>query len=157
MANCVVIREITSQNPVDYRFALMNQDIQNGCVVKLGDLVEGHRDVYAAATPAATDELWLAVGVELMYEERKAITDYINKANIPFRVERVKAGGTYAISVDGLTASAEIAAGNVVVATAANKLTVKASSASGDTVVGKVIEVYTRAGIKFAAIQFVKD
>ena len=156
MAKCVVIREMPSQNAVDFRHAIMSADIENGHVVSLDKMVD--HDLWQAIAPAAVENLWLVTGVELMYDERKSIADYINETGLPFRVERVLAGGTYAISTEGLTIAApetDLVAGASVIYTAgADKLTV-AKTASG-TVVGKVVDVYAKAGLKFAAIEFAK-
>lgn len=156
MAKCVVIREMPSQNAVDYRHAIMSADIENGHVVSLEKLVD--HDLWKAVAPTAVENLWLVTGVELMYDERKNITNYVNVTGIPFRCERVLAGGTYAISVEGLTVAApetDLVAGAAVIYTEGeDKLTV-AAAATG-TVIGKVVEVYTKAGLKFAAIEFAK-
>ena len=159
MAKCVVIREMPSQNAVDFRHAIMSADIENGHVVSLDKLVD--HDLWQAVAPAAVENLWLVTGVELMYEEypRKHLYDYYNESGVPFRVERVLAGGTYAISTEGLTIAApetDLVAGAAVVYTEGeDKLTVVASAT--DNVVGKVIEVYTKAGMKFAAIEFAQE
>ena len=156
--NCVVIRDLPSQNAVDYRFGVMESDIQNGHVVALDTLKE--HDLWTAKASTNAANLWLVTGVELMYEEtpRKHLWDYINEAGKAFRCERVLAGGIYSISTEGLTIAAEstdlVAGAAVIFKSGDTKLTV-AKSATGN-VVGKVIEVYTKAGMKFAAIEFGK-
>ena len=157
--NCVVIRDLPSQNAVDYRFGVMEEAaIQNGHVVALDTLKEHDLWTAEAATDAAN--LWLVTGVELMYQEspRKHLWDYTNEKGEAFRCERVLAGGTYSISTEGLTIATEetdlVDGAAVIFESGETKLTV-AATASG-TVVGKVIEVYTKAGMKFAAIEFYK-
>lgn len=156
MAKCVVIRELPSQNAVDYRHAVKSADIENGHVVSLGEMID--HDLWTAVAPDAVENLWLVTGVELMYDERKNITDYVNESGKPFRVERVLAGGIFAISTEGLTIAnpeTDLVKGASVIYTAgAEKLTV-AAAASG-TVVGEVIDVYSKGGLKFAAIAFAK-
>lgn len=160
MANkhCVVIREMPSQNAVDYRFGVYGTDIDNGHVVGLKEMKDHDLWIAEASTDAAN--LWLVTGVELMYEEnpRKHLYDYTNESGKPFRCERVLAGGTYAISAEGLTvanASTDLVAGAAVMfVSGSDKLTV-AKTADG-TVIGKVIEVYTKSGMTFAAIEFFK-
>lgn len=162
MANkyCVVIREMPSQDPVNYRFGVATEDLQNGSVVTLGELIDGERELYAASVPAAgTDELWLVTGVELMYKEDKHISEYINEAGHNFRVERLAAGGIYALSVEGLNVAnpeTDLVKGASVTAGAEAMLTVAATPAEGAAVVGKVIDVFNRAGMKFASIQFAR-
>ena len=155
--NCVVIREIVSHNPTDYRFAIADTELQNGMVVTLGGLKDGYRDVYEASAPAAgTDELWIVTGVELVYDQKikNYLPEYKNQAGKIVRVERVAAGITMALSVDGLNgAEGVMKAGSVVTADATNKLTV-ATSPGSNTQVGKVIDVFTRGGLKFVSICF---
>lgn len=158
MAKCVVIREMPSQNAVDFRHAVMSADIENGHVVSLEKLVD--HDLWKAIAPTDVANLWLVTGVELMYEEnpRKHLSDYVNKSGLPFRCERVMAGGIFAISTEGLTIAAPetdlVIGANVKYVKGADKLTVAA--AAGGTIVGKVIDIYTKAGQKFAAIEFAK-
>ena len=136
----------------------MASDIENGHVVGLKNLKENERDLWIAEAPTAAANLWLVTGVELMYQEVKSAADYINETGHPFRVERVLAGGIYAISTEGLTIAKEdtdLKVGSVVTfASGAHKLTVAASASSN--VVGKVIDIYTKAGQKFVAIEFAK-
>lgn len=156
MANkhCVVIRELPSQNAVDYRFGVYGADIDNGHVVGLKELKE--RDLWVAEAPTAAENLWLITGVELMHDEHKHLSDYTNETGVAFRCERVLAGGIYAISTEGLNVTAPetnlVKGASVAFASGSDKLTV-AKSATG-TVVGEVIEVYTKAGQTFAAIKF---
>lgn len=159
--HCVVIRDLPSQNAVDYRFCKLAADIDNGHVVSLTKMID--HDLWEGnAAPAKADEnLWLVTGVELMYEEtpRKHLWDFYNEAGRGFRCERVLAGGVYSISKEGLTIADEeidlVAGASVMFTAGENKLTV-AAAASG-TVIGKVIDVYTKAGVKFAAIEFAKN
>ena len=157
MANTypIVIREQPSNNPTDYRFATLSSAANNGILVKLA-AKETTRDVYAASTTytPGTDELWLATGVELVYEEGKNIGDYQNPANKPFRVERVKAGGIYAISADGLTNGSDAAAEQLCLAVTGGKMKIASSAGSGESAVGTVISTFTRGGIKFVSIRF---
>lgn len=157
MAHGVIIREIPSQDAVNYRFAQHTAALDNGQVVALKELVSNEREIWKVETPAAGDELWVVTGVELMYDEKKQIGDYTNEAGQPFRCERA-VDMTIAISKDALAfgtgESTDMVVGASVIGTAATKLTLKAAAATGDKVYGKVIDVYTRGGIKFAAIQF---
>lgn len=157
MANTypIVIREQPSNNPVDYRFATLEAAANNGILVKLADK-ESTRDVYAATTTftPASDELWLVTGVELQYEAGKTIGDYQNPANKPFRVERVKAGGIYAISADGLTNGTTCTTGQLALAVTGGKIKVAASAGTGESAIGTVVDKFTRGGITFVSIRF---
>lgn len=157
--HAIVIRELVSQNPIDYRFAVSTAAINNGRVVNLNGLKD--HDLYnIAATPTDEKNLWIVTGVELMYEEvpRKYLWDYENAANQPFRCERVQKGLILGISEDGLTAATAstdfVVGASVVFTSGTDKLTVKATGENGDIVIGKVIEVHTHAGVKIASIEF---
>lgn len=158
--HCIVIRDLPSQNAVDYRFGKLATDIDNGHVVSLTKAIDHDLWEANAAPQKAGDNLWLVTGVELMYEEtpRKHLWDFYNEANVGFRCERVLAGGIYSISKEGLTIADEdtdlVAGASVMFNAGKNKLTV-AATASG-TVIGEVVEVFTKSGTKFAAIQFAK-
>lgn len=155
--HCVVIRELPSQNAVDHRFGVYGSDIDNGSVVALSELKD--RDLWIAAAATDSANLWLVTGVELMYDETKSIYDYTNVSGVPFRCERVLAGGIYAISTEGLTiatpATDLVKGASVIFNSGETKLTV-AATASG-TVIGEVIEVEAKGGQTFAAIQFYKE
>lgn len=156
----VIIRELPSHDPVNYRSAVCANDLDNGYVVSLTALKEGERELWLADdTPAAGDELWLVTGVEHLYEETKHLVDYYNEAGKAFRVERCR-DMICAISKEALTIGTEatdMVAGAVVVAGTTKKLTLKASAANGDVVIGRVAEVFTRGGIKFASIEFAHE
>ena len=158
--HCIVIRDLPSQDAVNYRFGKLTTKIDNGHVIALTEMID--HDLWAAdaAPQKADDNLWLVTGVELMYEEypRKHLWDYYNEANKAFRCERVLAGGIYSISKEGLVIADEatdlVKGAAVMFNAGSNALTVAATAAG--TVIGKVIDVYTKSGVKFAAIQFEK-
>lgn len=161
MANhAVIIREVPSQDAPNYRHAIFETDIDNGHLVTLTALKEGEREVWMAKAPEADSELWFVSGTELMYDEKKGIRDYTNIQGVPFRVERAR-DMIQAVSKEGLTIGAEetdLVRGAAVVCVAGEtKMAVKATAAAGDVVVGKVIDVFVRAGMKFASIQFAHE
>ena len=155
MGHGVVIRELPSQDAVNYRFAKHTADLDNGQVVALSALADDEHDIWAVETPTAGGEVWVVTGVELQYDEKKQISDYVNEAGKPFRCERAK-DMIIAISEDALSfatnEATDMVVGSKVTTTAATKLTLSKSATSN--VCGTVIDVYTRGGIKFAAIQF---
>lgn len=161
MAYGVCNVSIPTQNPEDIKFGINANDIQNGSVVVLGGLKTGYKDVYEAVAPTTgEEELWLVSGVEMMYEEvpHKSIRDYINVGGRPFRVYRLACLGAD-ISKENLTIGTEatdMVAGAYVVASGAMKLALKATLTANDIVVGTVKDVFTRAGIKFAFIEFLR-
>ena len=64
-------------------------NIENGSVVKKGDIMEGEREIYAAGIPAKGDEVFFVANPAWSYENgtiKQTEDQYINKANKPFRV-----------------------------------------------------------------------
>lgn len=165
MANTypIVIRELPSNDPVNYRFAKMATTVCNGVLVTIPNR-EATRDVYVATLAdkdtggIASAELWMVTGVELSYEAGKMTGDYINSANKPFRIERIAAGGIYAVSLDGLgiALGQTVALGDAVcVGDNGVMNVVAAASVSDERVVGWVVNLFERGGINFAAIRFI--
>lgn len=158
MAYPVVIRELPSQNEVDIRFVINSSAaVNNGVLVTPTDtLVSGYRDVYTLTTLASTD-LWIATGVEAMYETGKHLDDYRNEQGKPFRVERLVKGAIFAISSDGIsvtTPSTNQVVGASAIMGSNGVITLKATAASGDVVVGKVIDIFAKGGKTFISIMF---
>lgn len=154
MAHGVIIRETPSQDAVNYRFAKHTAALDNGQVVMLSALADGEHDIWKVESPTTTD-VWVVTGVELMYDEKKQITEYENEAGKPFRCERAK-DTVIAISKEALTfasneATDMIVGSSVVVGTGLNLIL--SATKVGNTI-GTVIDVFTRGGIKFAAIRF---
>ena len=164
MSYPVVIRELPSQNEVDYRFIrVAGSAINNGMAVIPGNtLVEGYRDVYTiSASPSSADDFWIATGVEAMYETGKHLDDYINEAGTVFRIERLVPGAIYAISSDGLnisTPATDMVPGAYVAATYVGtfKMVVAATAPETLYTIGRVIDVYTKGGKTFVSIMFQK-
>lgn len=157
MAHGVIIRELPSQDAVNYRFAKHTADLDNGQVISLDGLADGEHDVWKVADASSGKEIWIVTGVELQYDEKKQISDYVNEAGKPFRCERAE-GMIVAISKEVLSfvtnEATDMVAGAWVGATAGNRLLLDAGETTLSDVYGQVIDVYTRGGIKFAAIEF---
>ena len=91
-------------------------DIENGSVVKMGDIITDKREEYAAGIPAKGDKVYLVANPAWSYKNgtiEQNEDNYINVANKPFRVygitpvvsgtdELPPAVGDY-IGVDGTT------------------------------------------------------
>lgn len=158
MAYPVVIRELPSQNEVDLRFVLnASSAVNNGVLVTPTDaLVSGYRDVYSLTTLASTN-LWIATGVEALYETGKHLDDYTNAAGAPFRIERLVKGAIFAISSDGIsvtTPATNQVVGAHAIMGANGVITLKATAASGDVIVGEVIDIFSKGGKTFISIMF---
>jgi len=132
-------------------------EIENGSVLKLGDLVEGESEVYIGGDVAADDDLdsvVLIASPEVMYDERKRnLDEYINEKDKAARGYHIHPGDTFSVTKEALTGVTTPKAGNIVELTAGTKLNVAESATSGSTAVGKIIAVdvvgrYTYYAIK---------
>lgn len=124
-------------------------EIDNGNVVKLGDLKEGEREIYIASTPAATDalaDIVLVASPEVMYDERlKDLADYYNEAGKNVRGYRLHSGDIFSLTAEALEGttgeSGTLAVGSVVELQAKTMLKAVASGTSGSTAIGKIIAI----------------
>ena len=84
-------------------------DIENGSIVKKGDLVTGETHIYKAEVPAVTDEVYLVANPAWSYDDSSVINqnedEYINAKGVPFRGYAMKKDNKftvldYSITVD---------------------------------------------------------
>lgn len=119
--------------------------IDNGCVLKLGALKTGEREVFVGAVPAADDDLKdivLVASPEVMYDERvRGLENFFNEAGRICRGYRLHKGGIFSVTKAALDGAATPAVGNVVELKAGVKLNVAASATQDSTVVGKILAV----------------
>jgi len=120
-------------------------EIENGRILKVGDLMDGEREIFEGVVPAADSELSevvLIASPEVMYDERKRnLNEFINVAGKACRGYRLHKGDIFSVTIDALDAAATPEVGNVVELQADTKLKVVASATSGSTTVGRVIAV----------------
>lgn len=120
-------------------------EIENGRILKVGDLMDGEREIFEGVVPAADSELSevvLIASPEVMYDERKRnLDEFINVAGKACRGYRLHKGDIFSVTIDALDAAATPEVGNVVELQADTKLKVVASATSGSTTVGRVIAV----------------
>lgn len=120
-------------------------EIENGNILKLGDLIDGEREVYIGGEVAADDSLndiALIASPEVMYDERKKnLDEYINEADKICRGYRLHSGDIFSVTKDALAGAENPANGNIIELAAGTKLNVVASATSGSTVVGKIIAI----------------
>ena len=120
-------------------------EIENGRILKVGDLMDGEREIFEGTAPAADSELSevvLIASPEVMYDERKRnLDEFINVAGKACRGYRLHKGDIFSVTIDALDAAATPEVGNVVELQADTKLKVVASATSGSTTVGRVIAV----------------
>ena len=122
-------------------------EIENGSVVKLGELVAGEREVYVGSDVTAKDTLGnvaLIAAPEVPYDERiKNLDEFINEAGKNVRGYRLHSGDIFSVTKEALAGLDAPAKGNIVELAAGNKLSVAASATAGSTAVGKIIDVET--------------
>lgn len=123
--------------------------IENGNVLKVGELMDGEREIFAGSAPAANTDLKdvvLVASPEVLYDERlRNLDDFINEADMPARGYRLHKGDIFSVTAEALTVSVSgktvPEVGNLVELQADTKLKVVASATSGSTQVGRVIHV----------------
>lgn len=131
-------------------------EIENGCVVKIEALAEGEREIYEAKDMAADDKIndvVLLAAPEVMYDERlRNLDEFINEAGKAVRGYRFHSGDIFSLTKEALVGAEAPAVGNIVELAEGTKLSV-VESASGSTVVGKIIEVEIAGRYTFYAIK----
>lgn len=121
--------------------------IDNGNVLKVGDLMEGEREVRIATTPAANTalkDIILVATPEVMYDERKKnLHEFYNEAGRIIRGYFLHEHDYFGVTADGLeiASGATPAVGWAVELMAGTKLKVVATATSGSTQVGKIAAI----------------
>lgn len=116
------------------RNGVQASELENGSVVKLGDLVVGENDLYNTEKIAdATDEVYLVDGVELSADESttQGLDDHVNVANKPVRLRKPVSGDRFSISSKMIDGAIEV--GAIVEPAAGNKLAVADAPTDGAT------------------------
>lgn len=134
--------------------------IENGNVLKLGDLEADSREIYKGAAPAANDDLKNIVLVatpELMYDEHKHnLDDFINEAGVIARGYHLHANDIFSVTKEALDGAAVPAVGDIVELKAGTKLNVVAKATgltSGSTKVGEIIDINVVGRYKYFVIE----
>lgn len=131
------VTDSTGDAPVDVETA-----IENGCVVKLGALLAGEREVFkgsAVAKNDAIEDVVLIASPEVMYDERKRnLDEYINEAGKICRGYHIHHGDIFSVTKEAL-ANASPAVGQIIELAAGIKWNNVASATNGATVIGKII------------------
>ena len=143
----VSIKYIVTENAGQANETKTETAIENGCVLKIGDLMDGQREVYEGTAPAKGDalgDLCLIATPELMYDERKHdLDEFINEAGKIARGYRFHHADTFSLTADAFeTALSEIAVGNIIeLQNNKTKMKVVASATASTTTVGKIIAI----------------
>lgn len=120
-------------------------EIENGCVLKASELIEGEREIFVGEKPAKNTplgEIVLVASPEVSYDERvRNLDEYINEAGKALRGYRLKSGQIFSVTKEALDGLGTPAKGNIVELKAGIKLNVVASPTGETTQVGKIIAV----------------
>lgn len=154
----VSIKYIVTENAGQDNETKTETAIENGCVLKIGDLMDGEREIFEGTAPAANTDLGdicLIASPELMYDERKHdLAEFINLPGKPCRGYRLHHADAFSVTIDALeTALSEIEVGNVVELQADTKMKVVASPTASTTTVGKIEAIETAGKYTFYVIR----
>lgn len=123
-----------------------NGDIENGCVVAVGDLVEGEREVRNATAPGKTDKVadlaLIATPEVIKSRTYHGLSEFINLKGSILRGYRLTSKDVFSITKEGFESGATLAKGSVVELNGSAKLNAVATATGAtNTVVGKIIAV----------------
>lgn len=141
---CRTDKMFGTYNPAGLVNIKISANLDNGSVVKIGDLATGEREAYVAGTPAANDSLdslCVLIAPELMYDERKKnLNEYFNDATLNkgiYRGYRFHKGDEFSMTADGFDGTPAV--GSIVEVMAGNKMKVVAEATSGSTAIGTIV------------------
>lgn len=133
--------------------------IDNGCVVKLDELMPGEREIWKGVTPAADtalSDIAIIGSEEVMYDEhKKNLEEFENEAGTIARGYIPRSRNIFSVTADSLDVAGGTtpAIGNLVELTAGVKLKVVASATAGSTQVGKIIAIETAGKYTYYVIK----
>lgn len=146
----------------------LNDDAENGFVVKLGDVETDNLDVRKAETPAAEDSIVLIANPAIVYDNARMgsglETNYFMKEGEVVRAYAPKATFLFSLSEEGINGTA--VKGEYLVTGAGNKLvpspTIPASGFAGkvvdfETVGGRISLLAEHSPVKYAIIETVQN
>ena len=121
-----------------------NGDIENGSVVKIGDFVDGEREVRGATAPAKNDavrDLALIASPEVIKDKTyHSIANFINEDGSICRGYRLTSGDIFSLTKEGFASGASLKKGAIVELNGTTKLNaVDAATGTETTVVGKIV------------------
>ena len=130
--------------------------LDNGRILRVGDLIDGEREVYEGADVKADtpiDEVVLVASVEVMYDARKrGLDEYFNEAEHICRGYRLHAGDIFSVTKEALGGNDAPSVGDVVELKDGTMLNVVSNATAGSTAVGNIIAVENASGFTFYVI-----
>ena len=119
----------------------INEELQNGSVVVVGDLVDGEREVFATTAPkadTAIDTIAILTSPEVVADERKKnLSDFVNPVEKPATADILIKRDIFSLTAEGFAGTPAV--GNTVELQEGYKLNA-VSAPTGATVVGKIID-----------------
>lgn len=130
-------------------------EIDNGMVVKIGDLLAGERELRKATAPAVDTpigEVGLVASPEYLVDERKRnFTDFTNEAGDPIRIYKFHSGDTFGCT-EGCF-DTKPAEGHIIELMAGTTFKAVTTATSGSTIIGKVIDIESESGITYYVVE----
>lgn len=131
-------------------------EIDNGCVVVIGALEDGQREVRKATAPTADAdirEIALIASPEVIYDERlHDLSDFTNEAGTIARGYRLHSGDIFSVTKECLIGEETPEKGHIVELAADTKWNVATSATGGATTIGEIFDIETKNGITYYAI-----
>lgn len=133
--------------------------IDNGNVVLVGAFESNSREVRKATAPAkssAKADIALIATSEVIYDERLQgdLANFVNEAGAVANAYRLeKPHQIFAVTSEALDGGAARIVGAVVELQAGTKLLAVESNTSGSTKIGSIVDVYTKRGVTYFAIE----
>jgi len=152
--NLVSAKYFVTENSKD-----VEKEIDNGNVLKVGDLLAGEREVRKASTPAANTalkDIILVATPEVMYDERKKnLHDFYNEAGKILRGYFLHEHDLFGVTADALNIASGVTptVGYAVELMAGTKMNVAASATSGSTQVGKIAAIETAGRYTYYVVE----
>ncbi|PIH59684.1 hypothetical protein [Paenibacillus sp. LK1] len=121
---------------------IANFDVENGEVLTIGGLVDGHREAVIAATPTdvTLDKILLAASPEIVYEKEKHnILDFVNKKGEKIRLYHHAVGNTVTVT-DNLIDGTSVKGQYLIPVNGSSKLKAVADLSDNTRFAAKVLE-----------------
>lgn len=129
--------------------------IENGMVVKIGELLAGERELRKATAPAKDtpiNEVALVASPEYLVDERmRNFSDFRNEAGDEIRCYKFHSGDTFGATAGCFNDTPAV--GNVVELMAGTTLKAVATATAGSTVVGNVIAIETEGSYTYYVVE----
>ena len=81
-------------------------EIENGNVLKVGDLMDDEREIFIGSAPSSSDaleDIVLIASPEILYDEHlHNLDDFINEADMPARGYRLHSGDIFSVTAEAL-------------------------------------------------------